>query len=60
MWDFMYNVIWCFTDGQKCGTNCDFYVFERSLFCSPKLHLFDQKCSKNSDIVKYYCFNIFV
>ncbi len=28
-------------------------LFE-SLFCSPKLHLFHQKYSKNTNIVKYY------
>uniref|UniRef100_A0A8C2HIF6 Dynein axonemal assembly factor 4 n=1 Tax=Cyprinus carpio TaxID=7962 RepID=A0A8C2HIF6_CYPCA len=27
-------------------------VFERSLFCSPRLHLFDQKYSKNSEILQ--------
>ncbi len=26
-----------------------------SLLCSPKLHLFDQKYSKNTNIMKYYC-----
>ncbi len=31
-----------------------FNVFERRLFCSPRLHLFEQKYSKNSNIVKYY------
>ncbi len=25
-----------------------------SILCSPRLHLFDQKYSKNSNIVKYY------
>ncbi len=29
-------------------------VFERRLFCSPSLHLFDQKYSKNIIILKYY------
>ncbi len=29
-------------------------VFERSLLCSPRLHLFDQKYNKNSNIVKYF------
>jgi len=29
-------------------------VFEISLFCSPRLHLFDTKYNKNSSIVKYY------
>ncbi len=29
-------------------------MFERSLLCSPMVHLFDQKYSKNSSIVKYY------
>ncbi len=28
--------------------------FERSLFCSPRLHLFDQKYNKNGNVVKYY------
>ncbi len=35
-----------------------FYVFEmyfmKSLLCSPRLHLFDKKYSKNSNIVKWY------
>ncbi len=31
-----------------------FCVLERSLLCPQKLHLFDQKYSKNSNIVKYY------
>ncbi len=26
-----------------------------SLLCSPTLHLFEQKYSKNSNIVNYYC-----
>ncbi len=30
-------------------------VFERSILCSSKLHLFYQKYNKNSNIVKYYC-----
>ncbi len=29
-------------------------VFERSLLCSPCLHLFDEKYSKNSNIVQLY------
>ncbi len=32
-------------------------TIERSLLCSPRLHLFDQKYSKNSNIVKY-CKNV--
>ncbi len=33
-----------------------FYIiyFERSLLCSHRLHLFDHKCCKNSNIVKYF------
>jgi len=31
-----------------------FSVFERSLICSPRLHLFAKKYSKNSNIMKYY------
>ncbi len=31
-----------------------FLFFEKSLLYSTRLHLFDQKYSKNSDIVKYY------
>ncbi len=30
------------------------YVFEISLLCSPKLHLFDPKYSENSNIMKNY------
>ncbi len=30
-----------------------FLNFLKSLFCSPRLCLFDQKYSKNSNIVKY-------
>ncbi len=30
------------------------YVSEWRLFCFPRLHLFDKKYSKNSNIVKYY------
>jgi len=29
-------------------------VFERGLFCSPRLQLFDEKKIENSNIVKYY------
>ncbi len=31
-----------------------FLFFERSLFCAPRLHVFDQKYSKNGNIVNYY------
>ncbi len=34
---FVFGKIWCFL----------------SLLCSPRLHLFDQKYSKNSNIAKY-------
>ncbi len=36
---------------QKFGNGKTFNVFKRSLFCSPRLHLFDEKSNK---IVKYY------
>ncbi len=39
---------------QKFDVGKIFHVFERSLFCSPRLHLIDQNDSKNSNIVKYY------
>ncbi len=32
----------------------DLIQFKRSLFCSPRLHLFNQKYSKISNILKYY------
>ncbi len=33
-----------------------FYVFGgKHVLCSSRLHLFDQKYSKNTNIVKYYC-----
>ncbi len=31
-----------------------FYVFQRILFCSPSLHLFDPKYSKSSNTVKLF------
>ncbi len=31
-----------------------FNVFENSLLSSPRMHLFDQNYSKNSNVVKYY------
>ncbi len=34
------------------------YAFERNLLCSARLHLFDQKYSENSSIVKYIIFII--
>ncbi len=41
------------TTDQKFGVSMIFfYVFERSLLCSQRLHLFDQKYSKNINIVK--------
>jgi len=50
----------------KCLVSIRFLnVFKRSLFCSLRLHVFDQTYSKNSNTVKYYnylksfYFNIF-
>ncbi len=37
----------------KCSVRFSLF-FERSPLCSSKLHLFDQKYSKNCNIVKYY------
>ncbi len=34
-----------------------FFFLRRILLCSPRLHSFDQKHSKNSDTVKYYNLN---
>ncbi len=31
-----------------------FFIERRSALCSPRLHIFDQKYSKNSNIVQYY------
>ncbi len=42
-----------YTNVQKDENNF-FYVFERRLFCSPRLHLFDQKYSKNRNVKYYY------
>jgi len=36
---------------KSLETSPFYYVFERSPFCSPKLHLFDQRCNRNSNIV---------
>ncbi len=38
-----------YTSNQKFGVEKDFY----SLLFSPRLHLFDQKYSKNANIMKY-------
>uniref|UniRef100_A0A8C2DDA9 Mothers against decapentaplegic homolog n=1 Tax=Cyprinus carpio TaxID=7962 RepID=A0A8C2DDA9_CYPCA len=46
--------IYIYSTDQKFGNITIFNVFERSLFCSSSLHLFDQKYRKNSNIVKYY------
>ncbi len=43
-----------YTTNPKFGVSKKLHVFEKSLLCSPRLHLFDQKYSKNSNIVKYY------
>ncbi len=39
---------------NTCTTVQTFKVVKRSPLCSSRLHLFDQKYSKNSDIIKYY------
>ncbi len=39
---------------QKFGVGYFFYVFERNLLSSPRLHLFDQKYSNQHNIMKYY------
>ncbi len=36
------------------GVGKMFNVLERSVLCSPRLNLFDQKYCKNNNIVKYY------
>ncbi len=46
-WDVLNVDIILYTSGQK------FIVFERSLFCSFKLHLFDYK-SNIINVVNYY------
>ncbi len=40
-----------YTTSKKYGVR---YLKKMSLKCLPRLHLFDQKYSKNSNIVKYY------
>ncbi len=44
--------------GEQFGVNKICNVFEKSLFCSPRLHLFDPKYSKNNDIVKSLFYNV--
>ncbi len=39
---------------QKFGVHKIFNVFKRLFLCPPVLLLFDQKYSKNSNIMKYY------
>ncbi len=43
-----------FTVVQKFGVGKILKYFWKNCFCSTRLHLFDQKYSKNSNIVKYY------
>uniref|UniRef100_A0A8C1RBU4 Peptidyl-prolyl cis-trans isomerase n=1 Tax=Cyprinus carpio TaxID=7962 RepID=A0A8C1RBU4_CYPCA len=43
-----------YSKGQKFGNITIFNVFERSLFCSSSLHLFDQKYRKNIDEIKRF------
>ncbi len=56
-WDFfkMWNQDCCitltYTNSQKFLNSKIFNVFLKN--CSPSLHLFDPKYSKNSNIVKY-------
>ncbi len=46
----LYNINYTYKFGvSKCFLN----VFERSLLCSVRLHLCDQKYSKNSNVLKY-------
>ncbi len=57
-WDVMRRNRQRFTTVQKFGVG-----FWKKLFCSPRRHVFDQKCSKNSKIMKYYynshfCLNV--
>jgi len=55
----MFNVAWHhFWLYCSKGLGCNvfwffffFYIFERSFICSPRLHLFDPKYSKNSNMV---------
>ncbi len=49
-----------------CSERWDLYIIERSLICSPRLHIFVEKYNKNCNIVKYFLqfkiifyFNIF-
>ncbi len=46
---FIYFLLIYFS--QRFGVDMIFY----DLSLSPKLHLFDEKYNKNSNIVKYYC-----
>ncbi len=47
----------CLVFSLKCNKKFGllrFLMFLRSLLCSPRVLLFDQKCNKYSKIVKYY------
>ncbi len=52
--------VWPYMTVQSLGSVGLFNVFERSLWCSLSLHLFDQKYSTNSTIVKLYYNSCFV
>jgi len=52
---YYFILLFIYTTGQKFQISKIFYVFKRSLFCSPRLQLFAKKNNKkNSNIVKYY------
>ncbi len=50
--DFFYIRLYC---SKVWGQYNFLHVFEKKrLFCSPRLHLFDQKYNKDGSVVKYY------
>ncbi len=48
----MLNMIFIYSTVQKFGAG---NIFETSLLCSARLHLFDHKYSKNRNIVNNDC-----
>ncbi len=59
MWEMLkvseYILVWLYVyRAYQMFGNTIFKYFQWSLLCLPRLHLFDEKYSKNSNIVKYY------
>lgn len=51
---FVLFLTFIYTTDQRFRFGRFVYAFKRSHFCSTRLHVFTKKCSKISNIIKYY------